>query len=73
MFSRITLLGEPVQFIAGSAHFVTLGGRSCRLFMNQTKHLSRLFGYVIFDYDGTVLKYARNCSLDTLRKAVVMN
>lgn len=73
MFSKITLLGEPVQFISGVAHFQTLGGRSCRLFMNQTKHLSRLFGYVIFDYDGTVLKYARNCSLNALRKAVCMN
>lgn len=74
----VEICERPLQFVAGVAYTKTFHDKLIRVFLNQTKRPSKMFGYMILsepDKFGNryIEKYARSCSLDTLKKAVILN
>lgn len=64
---------EPIKFFNGVALVRTFQDRRVRIFSNNTWRPSQKFGFILFDYDGTVLKYARSCSICRIKEVVILN
>lgn len=69
----VDLFNQPLRFKSGVAYCRTFQGKLVRVFLNQTKRPSRLFGYAIIDDDFTVIKFCRGCSVQGLKRAVILN
>lgn len=74
----IDICNTPLEFVAGIAYAHTFGDKLIRVFLNQTKRPSHMFGYMILskpDKEGNryIEKYCRACSLANVKKAVILN
>lgn len=74
----VDICSTPLEFVAGIAYTHTFHDKLIRIFMNQSKRPSHMFGYMILsepDKEGNryIEKYCRACSLSGVKKAVILN
>lgn len=70
---EVDICKEPLKFTCGTALTRTFMERRVRVFRNATWRPSSMYGYIIFDYDGSILKYCRACSICGLKEAVILH
>lgn len=70
---EVDICQEPLKFYFGTALTRTFMDRRVRVFKNATWRPGSMFGYIIFDYDGSVLKYCRACSIGAVKEAVILH
>lgn len=73
MIPAITIAGNPLNFVCGVAFTSTFQGRPLRVFQNSSKRLSSSFGYILYDYDNSVLKRCPACSAYNIGRVVREN
>lgn len=69
----VDICKEPLKFVAGVARTFTFQGFRMHVVLNNTRNPRYLFGYVILDDNGEVIKYCRACNRDSLMRAVILN
>lgn len=73
MIPQITIAGKPLNFVCGVAFTSTFQGRCLRVFQNSSKRLSSAFGYILYDFDNSILKRCSACSAYNIGKVVREN
>lgn len=73
MTPQITICGKPLNFVCGVAFAQTFAGRRLRVLQNGSKRFNSSFGYILYDFDNSVLKRCPACSAYAIGQVVIQN